>query len=181
MPIRLKAKPKRKIKLKHKKKASVSRNKERREVYRTDKKFRKKLQTSARNSYRKKNEVDISSCLHSLEFVDKLAQEREVVHFSRLRDGVIKLPVLTLAQTALALQKMYQTIWRWTQRGQLPEPAMCISGGKEELVYHLEEVRIFIEEIGEHEKEVKYYRRDHTEVIDRIFGRVKAKRKELGL
>jgi hypothetical protein len=87
--------------------------------------------------------------------------------------------------TAEALQQLYQTVWRWLQNEVIPKPVLvCMDSGGPKAsfpVYHIDEVRVLIEEIGEHEKNMAYLRKDHFEVRERIERRILAVRRRLRL
>lgn len=168
-------KPRKKIRIRRNRRFKT-RNEKRRERYQTDDQYRTISQTQSRRAYRRRADVEVSDCLYSLEFLERLATTKSVV---LLNGKVREYPVFSIPQTASALQKIYQTVWRWVQRGQLPVPVLRPEGQQNENVYHLQEVRVFIEEIGKHEKRVIYYRRDHTDVRDIIYERVASVRKRL--
>jgi len=164
-----------KLRLRRRRKLKT-RNEKRRERYQTDDEYRIISQKQSRLAYRRREDVEVSDCLYSLEFLEHLATTKKVV---MLTGRIREYPVFSIPQTASALQKIYQTVWRWVQRGQLPPPVLKPRGQQNENVYHLQEVRVFIEEIGKHEKEVTYYRRDHDQVRDRIYERVASVRRRL--
>lgn len=153
---------------------------ERRSRYANDEGYRERVKRSSRSTYRRKNNVELETCLHSLEFVHDLAKECEV----ELPNGrIFTCPTLNVSKTASALQIMYQTVLRWIKTDMLPSPVLVSLSRQHHVlhVYHLDEVRVFIEEIGKHKKTVRYYRQEHVEVRDRIEQRVKAIRKTLGI
>lgn len=181
--LRSKTRPRKR--LKKPKGKNVVLNKKRKERYDCDVTFREEQKRRSRRTYRKAHEVELENCLHSLKFLPDLAgPEQEVITSD---DKYIKCQALTIQNTALAMQKLYPTVWRWINKGQLPEPALRLpvaderSGKDGRGVYHIDEVRVFIEEIGAHEMNVAYYRRDHTEVRDRVFERVSKLRSKLKL
>lgn len=146
----------------------VSRNDRRRERYALDEEYQEALKLRSRSSYRQNNKIELDNCLRSLNFYETLAVPLQV----GLPNGAARqMPVMTLANVANCLGKIYQTIWRWKQRGMIPEPALVLAG-RGTAVYHVQEVRVLIEEIGSHEKVMAYYRADHTEVTERINQRI---------
>lgn len=152
-------------------------NASRRKKYHGDGEYRDRQIARARKAYRKKAKVELYSCLHTLKFLPQLAvTERVYTSGAEIKN----MPVFNIPNTAMAMQKIYQTVWRWIQKEQLPNPILKLVD-KEEYVYHQDEVCIFVEEIGNHELSMKYYRRDHDDVRERVFSRIEAKRKELNL
>lgn len=142
--------------------------------------YRASQQERARSAYRRKQDVRLSSCLYSLEFVEDMANRRDVnVPLDGGETDVQNLPVFTVPQAAAVLQKTYQTVWRWVKDGRIPEPVL-VSMGRGDRAYHLEEVRIIIEEVGKHGKGHAYYRADHTDVSEEISRRILLIRKQLG-
>lgn len=155
----------------------VSTNFKRRAKYYTDQGYRAEKTLKARIAYRKKANLELDNCLKSLTFFYELAENRKV----KLPNGQIKnYPVMSIPTAAKALQKLYQTFWRWVDRQQVPVPILKPVDSSEP-VYHAEEVRVLIEEVGNHEKEVAYYRRDHIKVRNRIFSRIGKVRQKLGM
>lgn len=137
--------------------------------YATDETYRNKAKDISRNGYRKRVGLETESCLYSLQFLDKLAKDFTV----RKHDGEHSKTIrgFSVSMASEALQQLYQTVWRWIQNGIIPAPIFVrvnVSGSRPYYVYHLEEVRILVEEIGEHEKNMAYLRKDHTEVRGRI-------------
>lgn len=140
--------------------------------YADDTEYRDKAKAASRRSYRKKIQLELDSCLYSLQFLDAAVKHVSVT----LPNGeVSEQPVLTVPKTAELLQCLYQTLWRWIDNRVVPAPVLIASHP----VYHKEEVRILIEEIGEHEKTFRYLRFDHHEVRERIERRILAFRKSL--
>jgi hypothetical protein len=159
--------------------AVVSKRKHR---YATDVDYREKAKKLSRKAYRNKANVDMTSCLYSLQFLDKLTEDQDV----KLPNGKQKrMAVASIPKTATMLQMLYQTLWRWVDNGIIPSPVLMSTkvrgNGKRDPypVYHKEEVRILIEEVGEHQKTITYLRRDHLEVRARIESRFVAIRKKL--
>jgi len=148
--------------------------------YKNDPKYRERAKELSRNVYRRKMKVEFSSCLYSLRFLNKVAVKREV----RLPNGrTTVMPVISIPQTADLLQKLYQTLWRWINAGTIPAPVLenLERSAFAIRVFHLEEVRVLIEEIGKHEREMRYLRMDHVEARERIERRILAIRKKLGI
>lgn len=144
--------------------------------YVTDAVYRNGAKKQSRTAYRKKANVDTRSCLYSLSFIDNLTEKQQVL----LQDKKTAImPVANVPGTAKALQLLYQTFWRWVNNGVVPGPVLMSMSVKPYPVYHKEEIRILIEEIGDHQKTVSYLRKDHTEVRGRIEQRFSAIRKKL--
>lgn len=144
--------------------------------YASDPAFRRSAQAIARNGYRKRVGMETQSCLYSLEFIDKLSKEFTVLRNDGKGRGVaFVIHGFSVPEAAEVLQQIYQTVWRWIQNGIIPAPIferVGPNGNKPYLVYHLEEVRILVEEIGEHEKTMAYLRKDHVETRGRIERRI---------
>lgn len=140
--------------------------------YASDPAFRRSAQAIARNGYRKRVGMETQSCLYSLEFIDKLSKEFTVTS----PDGeVVTVKGFSVPMAAEVLQQLYQTVWRWIGNQIIPAPMFTRigpNGNKPYLVYHLEEVRILVEEVGEHEKTMAYLRKDHVETRGRIERRI---------
>jgi len=148
--------------------------------YKSDEAYRENAKALSRRSYRRKASVEIVTCLYSLEFLDGAAS----IHSVRLPNNTVKhMPVFSVPKTANLLQKLYQTIWRWIDNGTIPAPVLesIERENRPFKVYHLEEVRVLIEIIGEHEQDVSYLRKDHTDVRARIEQRILATRSMLGI
>lgn len=151
--------------------------------YMQDMKYRENAKSLSRRSYRRKVGAEITSCLYSLNFLEDAAS------LFRCKTGkgrTVRMPVLSVPKTAMLLQKLYQTIWRWINNGTIPAPVLsCLerdnNGSVPYSVYHIEEVRALIEIIGEHEQTVTYLRKDHVEVRRRIEQRIFTVRKTLGI
>lgn len=142
--------------------------------YATDEKYRTNAKDISRNAYRKKTGMETDSCLYSLEFIERLAKQYPVMRAGK--SGKVRTVAgFSVPMAADALQQLYQTVWRWIQNGIIPGPILLRIGhpGKRPYyVYHIEEVRILIQEIGEHEKTMAYLRKDHLEVRGRIEQRI---------
>lgn len=149
-------------------------NEKRRAKYQSDEKYREAVKANARQKYRKEAGKEISSCLRSLDFYTTLAKSERVA----LTNGTVRtLPVMNLPTTALLLEKRYQTVWRWVKKEMIPEPVLKLAN-KDESVYHSDEVRVIIEEVGELEKRFAYYCKNHIQTKNRIFALIKAVRKQ---
>lgn len=147
--------------------------------YQTDPEFREAMKASARSAYRRGQNVELASCEYSLKFLDEMKKNKRV----RLPDGKeADMDIMYLSTASEALQKLYQTVLRWVHNGMIPKPILLtdLAYAKPNLVYHVEEVRIMVSEIGEHEKQFVYYRKDHSEVRIRIEQRILELRQSLG-
>lgn len=150
----------------------VGRNEQRRQIYHSDVNVREALKQRARQRYRKEQNLELATCLRSLAFYQSLSLPARVL----LPSGIIRtMPVMGLQAVADCLGKIYQTVWRWKEKGMIPEPILEYEG-KTSAVYHQEEVRVLIEEVGNHELLMAYYRSSHSEVKGRIFQRITALR-----
>lgn len=148
--------------------------------YATDETYRDNAKAISRNGYRRKVGMETESCLYSLEFIDKLAKDFSVRKTSGGPTKTIK--GFSVPMASEVLQQLYQTVWRWVQNGIIPEPMfvrVSTNGNRPYYVYHLEEVRILVEEIGEHEKTMAYLRKDHLATRGRIEQRILKFRKTL--
>ncbi len=145
-----------------------TRNDRRRQRYATDLDYQETLRARARATYRAGTQMELANCLRSLDFYRTLAIPRRVT-LPNGEERVIR--VMRLASVAHCLQKIYQTVWRWKRDGMIPEPVLVLTG-RGTKVYHIDEVRILIEEIGAHERVMAYYRADHQEVKHKIFTRI---------
>lgn len=157
---------------------SVAPTRTRKAKYHADASYREKAKYFSRRSYRRKMQVELSNCLYSLDFIADAGTVENV----RLPNGKVReLHIFYISETAKMLQKRYQTVWRWIDNKMLPPPVITASlnAGRSYEVYHIEEVKIFIEEIGKHEKKVAYFRRDHHDVTMRIAQRIADLRKAL--
>jgi hypothetical protein len=157
--------------------AAKPHNKIRRSKYETDPEYREREKRRGRITYRKAKGVELDSCLKSLSFFEKLAKT-ERVRLPNKREK--NWAVMNVPMASSALQQYYSTVWRWIERGQFPAPVLRPLD-RDEKVYHVDEVRVFIEEIGKHMQKVAYYRRDHEEVRKRIFDRIGRVRRKLGM
>ena len=151
----------------------------RKQRYHNDPAFREGMKDKARTAYRRGQSVELVSCSYSLEFLDDMKVNAKV----RLPCGEERqMDIMYLADTAQALQKLYQTVLRWVHKEMIPKPILLtdLTYAKPNSVYHIEEVRIMVSEIGEHEKEFVYYRRDHHVIRGRIEQRILELRNSLG-
>ncbi len=152
----------------------------RKKKYATDTVYREKAKNQSRRAYRRKEQVELQSCLYSLAFLDKLTVMQNV---KLPRGAIVEMPVASVPETAKLLQLLYQTFWRWVNNGIVPRPVIMTT--KDRLrpfpVYHKEEIRILIEEIGAHQEVIRYLRKDHKEVRERIEQRFTKIRKTLNI
>jgi hypothetical protein len=146
--------------------------------YASDPEYREKAKHLSRRVYRRKAGVELQSCLYSLPFLDRIQKPQMVL----LPNGKTQeMLVLNVPKTAQMLQLLYQTFWRWIDHGTLPAPVLRSVTARPTLMYHLDEVRTLIEEIGGHQKTVSYLRLDHVEVRGRIEQRFSEIRNRLGI
>lgn len=140
--------------------------------YAIDPVYRDRQKAAARNMYRANSGTSLSSCLRNLEKTDAIAETVAV----QLPDGTMRnWPVIGLHSLAELLDCTYQTIVRWVHVGQLPAPILhtCANGTP---CYHADEARAFVEIIGNHQNEMRYFRRDHNGAILAIRQRIAAVR-----
>lgn len=148
--------------------------------YRRDEGFRQQVKEGARRAYRRKAGVMLDDCLYSLKFLDQAGHVEDV----KFRSGEVRRErIFYLRDCADVLQKQYQTVWKWIENGMIPRAVLKAKFQFRRVneVYHVEEVRVLIEEIGRHEKTVAYYRKDHAEVRERIEQRFREVRSKLGI
>lgn len=160
------------------KKQAVDPNAKRRAVYASDESHRKVIQDKARTRYRVAQNNEFVSCKRALEYFESLAVDTEVVFYP----GAIALgemPVLSVPVAAECLGKKYQTVWHWIRKGTIPAPVLK-SVPKNRLSYHVEEVRVFLEEIGNVTQSFAYLRKDtHASVVHSIAQRIADVRRKL--
>lgn len=162
-PTKIKVKPRRVVE-------DLPKHKER---YRFTPGFADKVRTRALKDYRaqqgKEFELSGATVLRSLDFVEDHAALLQV---RNERTGKVQvMQVVRPTVLAKLLDTSYQTIWRWSsETGQIPEPILTeVNQGRERPVYHIAEVRLMIQAIGEHLNNFKYYRKDHAGTKDRLF------------
>lgn len=141
--------------------------------------FASKVKEHARKAYRadkgKDFEISGATVLRSLDFLEEHTETTMVRNVETKKAHTM--PIVRLMNLANLLDTSYQTIWRWTSStGQLPEPILTAedSMGVTRPVYHVEEVKIMIREIGEHLNNFKYYRKDHIGTRERIYRAIEA-------
>lgn len=131
-------------------------------------------------SYRKTKgsefELTGSTVKRALEFLDGEAAMLPV--HNELTGKTAPLPVIRLTHAAMLLNVSYQTLWRWSsETEQLPMPVLTDnSHGREYAVYHLEEIRLMVDILGDHLSQYKYYRSDHTATRNKVFAAIQALR-----
>jgi hypothetical protein len=149
------------------------RNDKRREKYANGGTYKEMLQAKSRVNYRKSNKMELSSCLRSLSFYATLAKSKSVTY----ENHEYMFPVMNIRSVADCLGKIYQTIWRWSRNDMIPK-AVLMTRSRSTGYYHVDEVRVLIEEIGNHERTMAYYRSNHREVRERIFSRIENVRQQ---
>jgi hypothetical protein len=152
----------------------------RRQRYKTEASYRESAKAMSRRTYRRKAGVELSTCLHSLEFISSIAEDHRV----KYPDGSEHvIPAITTPNLAKLLQKLYQTVWRWIKSEMIPAPIITSLAwpSKPFFVFHVEEARALVEIIGEHEKTTRYFRKDHRDVVMRIEQRITEIRQSLGI
>lgn len=148
----------------------------RQQRYRFKPGYASKVKQQSLSKYRaaKSKEFELSGAtvLRSIGFFEREANTVPV--FNKLTGKIDNLPVVGLKVLAQLLDVSYQTLWRWyAETGQLPEPVLITHGkGKDRNVYHVNEVRVMIEEIGKHLNNFRYYRKDHDGTRNRIYSRI---------
>ena len=138
------------------------------------------MKERSRKAYRtskgKDFELEGNVVLRSLEFIDQDAIPIPVVNSLMSRTEIM--PVIRITHVAKLLNMSYQSLWRWTsETQQVPMPVLTdASSGREYGVYHVEEVRIMVQVIGEHFRSFKYYRSDHEATKRKLFDAIEALR-----
>ena len=117
-----------------------------------------------RDDYREKNNVTMTTCRDNLAQLSKFAK----MHTVTFPDGKVR-EVEAFTQTALGepLGTTGVTVTRWVGAGMLPKPILETSRGA---VYHIEEVRSFVDIISKHQETHKQYRTEHSDTKDTIFS-----------
>lgn len=134
----------------------------------------------SRREYRKSRGKDFeltgSVVLRALEFLDLEVKHLPVVN--QLTADTQTMPIFRLTHVAKLLNVSYQTLWRWTtETQQLPMPVLVDqTQGREYPVYHMEEVRVMVQVIGDHLTRFKYYRKDHLNTREKLFTEIEALR-----
>lgn len=132
-----------------------------------------KERIAARERYREKAGVVMDSCLENLEQLDEMATTITVT----LPNGKVReIQGFTVTGLGGPLKTSGATVTRWLKRNMLPQPFLETSRGK---VYHIEEVRVMVRVIGNHQLEFRQYRDDHEEVKDKLFKAVSDLRRSL--
>jgi hypothetical protein len=117
----------------------------------------------AREAYHRRLGQTLESCLGSLDHLEDFCK----VQLVTLPNGDVKeWPVCNVSNLAEPLQTSAVSTNRWRQKGMIPAPVLHTSRGD---CYHLEEVRSMVRILGEHQKDYRQYRADHTETRDRLF------------
>lgn len=118
---------------------------------------------AARMRYRENAGVVMDSCLHNLEELESFATKLVVT----LPNGKVKeVMAFTITGIGGPLNISGATVTRWIRRGMLPEPYLATGRGN---VYHIEEVRVMVRLIGNHQFEFRQYRDDHVALKKNVF------------
>jgi len=127
----------------------------------------------ARENYREKNNVTMTTCRDNLAELSKFAK----MHTVTFPDGTVR-EVEAFTQTAMGepLGTTGVTVTRWVGAGMLPKPILETSRGA---VYHIEEVKSFIDTVSKHQETHKQYRSEHSDTKDKIFAENARVRKAL--
>lgn len=122
-----------------------------------------KNRIASRNRYRENAGVVMDSCLDNLAQLEDIATKLTVtLPDQRVRE----IDGFTVTGLGGPLKTSGATITRWLKRGMIPEPFLETSRGA---VYHIEEARVMVRLIGNHQHEFRQYRDDHEELKDQLF------------
>lgn len=125
-----------------------------------------KNRLASRKRYRQNAGVVMDSCLDNLEQLEDMAATLTVT----IPDGRVReIEGFTVTGLGGPLKTSGATITRWIKRGMLPEPFLDTSRGA---VYHIEEARVMVRLIGNHQHEFRQYRDDHADLKDQIFDAI---------
>lgn len=126
-----------------------------------------------REAYREKHNVTMTTCRDNLAQLSDFAK----MHTVTFPDGSVR-EIEAFTQTALGepLGTTGVTVTRWVGSGMLPRPILETSRGA---VYHIEEVRSFVDLVSKHQETHKQYRSDHSDTKDKIFAENARVRKAL--
>jgi hypothetical protein len=116
-----------------------------------------------RERSREKSANKLKSCAANVSNLDKMARTYVV---DMPNGKVEEIKGFNITGLGEPLGTTGVTATRWVNSGMLPAPFLNTSRGA---VYSIEEVRSFVEIIGELQKDSKQYRKNHTEVRDRLF------------
>jgi hypothetical protein len=118
--------------------------------------------------YRRPADYLYNSCLRSLDNLHLTARFMSILNGSKTL-----VPVFSATQLADLLQISYQAFWHLQKQGLVPDPILLTTIGKRKLaVYHIDEARAIITEIGKHKLVFQYYRKEHVYTRQRLFDRV---------
>lgn len=147
-----------------KKDAAERRNKERREDYAANSKYRHQAVTATRTTYRRKHKVkDRNTCRAALRKFDDLGKARQIKKAGLMVEAV----TFTDSEFARAIGKHVTVVRRWIVADIMPPPrrrAFRSDTGSSK-VYRAAHVREMIEVLAGHFKETSYLRRDHIETV----------------
>lgn len=124
---------------------------------------------------REKRQVSLHSCLNSLHYIEKIAEERAVRIDKRA--GRFNIHVLSKQQVADALHITYTTLCNRIRDKVIPAPILYDNMSANSSVYYsVDEAKALVRLIGEHENEFVYLRKNHKEAIARIHAELKTVR-----
>jgi hypothetical protein len=156
-------------------------NLRRRTLYENDKDYRENAKNVARKNYRKLVKKELMPCDRNLASLASLAIPSVVVHTAGKNKGKqATIPILNIPRTALALDKLYQNVWRWIGKDMLPAPVIKLLAN-EQPVYHVSEVEVFIQVLGKHFGDFAYYRKDHEATRSELYDKANKVRIKLNL
>lgn len=152
-------------------------NEKRRSRYQTDPEYREKARAMRRESYAKATgtEKAETNCLSNLDKIDSAGSLKAV----RLGGSPFVIGrVYTQADLCKMIDRQPQVLYRWLQNETFPRPILEDDSGN--AFYADDEVRAFVQIMGEHQRITPYYRADHDEVRQQLFAASFRANKPLG-
>ena len=148
------------------------RNARRRERYQLDKQYHEKTIRQVRAGYRRtRTEIGLAvrwgDCLGNIQKLSEIGQMRQV---RRGTGHGYLLLTFTIAETAEALSRNPQVLYRWVKSRLLLPPVLEAynSRNRWQKVYSEDEVRAIIKGFSAHQKNSQYFRLHHRETSNRI-------------
>lgn len=164
-------------------KLAEERNKKRRQEYEENPDYRKKVQVSARDSYRKIHDVDTESHIAVID-EQSLAEIGSVRNVLSTVGGESSLLTFDINEAATALGDYNaHVMYRWMRNGLIPR--MRYKASKEETgrmvnVYVIQEISEMARILLHHQKNIScYFSKNHQVTIDKIATAVESVRNSL--
>lgn len=156
-------------------KIAKKRNRARRERYASDDQYREQVNDRNRENYRKENDVELRDCASNINLLDGMGTEREIVGTG---DVILTFSAAEVAEVLDGYSK--QTVYRWLREGMLPPmdvTAIEIVKAKKERraeikVYSEAEMRVVVNIMSEHQQQLSYYTKKHTETQDKLYAAI---------